>query len=123
MGIPNSTVVQLPPAGDQANAVVTGVFATTVVSGFFVPRGDFNVSIWGTFSGTVALQRSFDGGTTFLTRTDASGNGSYTAPASFVVSEPEASVLSQLDCSVLASGSINYRLSQTGTYATARTRP
>lgn len=31
-----------------------------------IPAGNFNFSIWGTFVATVTVQRSFDGGTTWL---------------------------------------------------------
>jgi hypothetical protein len=120
MGIPSTSVSQAPGAGDQANAVVAGTFTATGASSPFLVRGPFNVSVWGTFSATTLLQRSFDGGTTWLTRTDASGNGSYTAETSFVVTEPEAGVLYQLS-STWASGTVSYRLSTTGTYGTART--
>lgn len=43
----------------------------------------FNVSVWGTFSATITLQRSFDEGVTWLDVT------SYTAPKEDVIHEPE----------------------------------
>ncbi len=123
MGIPaNSTVTGAPPAGDQANFVVTGTFTATGVSPYFVVYGPFNISVWGTFSGTVLVQRSFDGGTTWLTRTDTpSGSGSFTASTSFALSEPERGVLYQLDCSAYVSGTVNYRMSGTGVSTTSST--
>jgi hypothetical protein len=118
MGIPAaSSSTGAPPTGDQANAVVTGSFTAPGVSPLFGFYGPFNISIWGTFSGTLLLTRSFDGGTTWLTRTDAPGSGSYTTPTSISVSEPERGVLYQLDCSVLASGTANYRMSASGAAA------
>lgn len=47
----------------------------------------FNLSISGTWSGTITLQRSFDGGVTWLDVQD------YTANAEDVVSSPEPGVL------------------------------
>ena len=53
--------------------LVSGAFTATGNSPAFVPvsdftRKDFNCSIWGTFAGTVQVQRSFDGGATWLPR-------------------------------------------------------
>lgn len=116
MGIPaSSTVSGSPPTGDIANLVVTGTFTGTGLSPFYAFYGPFNVSVWGTFSGTILLQRSFDGGTTFLTRTDTPlGSGSFTAEASFGISECEAGVLYLLNCSAFVSGTVNYRMSTGG---------
>jgi hypothetical protein len=67
----------------------------------------------------VQIQRSFDGGTEWLTRVDLVGNGSYTTPISLVVAEPERGVLYRLACTAFTSGTINYRLSATGAAAMA----
>ncbi len=59
-------------------------------------RGRFNVSLSGTFGGgTVRLQRSFDGGSTWLTVSkDKDGNAAaYTASADLVGEEPEDGVV------------------------------
>ena len=96
--------------------------APTVVSGSFTGTGSssaamffrrFNVSLWGTFVGTVILERSFDGGTTFLPcAIDAAGDANaYTAPMSIVAAEPEPGVYYRLRCSAFTSGTINYRMS------------
>src|SRR5215467_12467220 len=72
-GIPATPPTSLtPPAGDQANAVatgqITGVGQTTPVMMY----GSFNVVFGGlsgpngSWSGTVRLERSFDGGTTWF---------------------------------------------------------
>ncbi|NUB07020.1 hypothetical protein FW320_12650 [Azospirillum sp. Vi22] len=76
-------------------------------------RGKFNVSLWGTFVATVALERSFDGGTTWLncTRPDGTANA-FTAPVSLVCDEPETGVLYRLNCSAFTSGTVNWRISQ-----------
>lgn len=101
---------------------VTGTFTATGQSTGFPPRpslggvspsAGFNVSLWGTFVGSVQLERSFDNGTTWLPLT-AAGTPLYvwTAPASEVCEEPEAGVLYRLNCTAYTSGTVNYRLSQ-----------
>ena len=93
---------------------VTGAFTGTGTSDTFIPcisskkteSAFFNVSVWGTFVGTVQLQRSFDGGTTWIP------TASYTAVDSDIGEEPEDSVLYRFECTAYTSGTINYRLSQ-----------
>jgi hypothetical protein len=75
--------------------------------------GKFNLAIWGVFVGTVVLEKSFDGGATFIqcinrqTQTAVS----FTAPAAMSFDEPEPGVLYQLRCSAFTSGTVNGRLS------------
>lgn len=69
----------------------------------------FNAAIWGTFVGTVTLERSLDNGTTWLTvpmpdMTDAT----FTAPKNFVVNDPQPGTLYRWTCSAYTSGTINY---------------
>ncbi|AWJ91415.1 hypothetical protein Sp245p_16345 (plasmid) [Azospirillum baldaniorum] len=101
-----------PTARDDAYAV-GGAFTGIGSGGEATPRGKFNVSIWGAFVATVALERSFDGGTTWLncTRPDGTANA-FTAPASLVCDEPETGVLYRLICSSYTSGTVNWRISQ-----------
>jgi hypothetical protein len=101
-------------ANEEAVEVLTGSFTAT---GTATPRallGDFNIALWGTFVGTVAVERSFDGGTTFIAvARDTSGTAAtFTAATSLSISEPERSVLYRLNCTAFTSGTINYRLSQ-----------
>jgi hypothetical protein len=95
-------------------APVTGTFGATGQSAAFAPISarPFNVSVWGTFSGSVQLERSFDG-SAWLPIT-AAGMQLYvwSAPASEVAEEPEYGVLYRLNCTAYASGTINYRMSQ-----------
>lgn len=95
--------------------ITTGTFSATGQSNSVTisPIRPFNVSIWGTFVGSVQLKRSFDGGTTWLPIT-AAGTQLYawTAPASEVAEEPEANVSYRLECTAYTSGTINYRISQ-----------
>lgn len=94
---------------------VTGTFAATGQSASLKPvRNEgtsekFNVDLSGaSFVGvTIAVQRSFDNGVTWV---DLTGY-SYTAPASVIIEEPEEGVLYRLNCSAYTSGTVNYRLS------------
>ena len=127
MGIPSPNVSQAPTAaGDQANAVVAGNFTATGTSALFMPWGTFNLAIYGSggpngnWVGSVQLERSFDGGTTWIVAGDASGaNGqaiynTANIDVSRLAGEPERCVLYRLRCTAYTSGTINYRLSQTG---------
>lgn len=101
--------------GPSGITPVTGSFGAAGQSATFspMPGRDFNVSLWGTFSGTVQLERSLDGAANWLPIT-AAGTQLYqwTAPASETASEAEAGVLYRLNCTAYTSGTINYRLSQ-----------
>jgi len=94
---------------------IASTFTGTGQSASFTPvaRRAFNVSIWGTFGATVQLERSFDAGATWLPIT-AAGFQLYvwTAPASEMAQEDQASVLYRLNCTAMASGTVNYRISQ-----------
>jgi hypothetical protein len=71
------------------------------------------------FTGTVQLERSFDGGSTFIV---CNGSiGAYFTPAqwtsgpvSVAFGEPEKQMLYRLNCLAYSSGPINYRASATG---------
>ena len=96
-------------------APVTGAFAATGQSSPFKPiyGRSFNISVWGTFSGTVQLERTFDNGTNWLPVT-AGGVGAYvwTAPASESTVEDEVGVAYRFNCTAYTSGTVNYRMSQ-----------
>lgn len=127
MGIPAS-VSQTPPAGDQANAVVTGAFSATGQSAAFLCWGPFNLALYGSggpngnWDATVRLERSFDGGVTWIV-CGIGGAGQQAIwntanqDVSLVVGEPERGVLYRLNCTVFASGPVNYRMSTTGAAA------
>ena len=127
MGIP-AVVSMKPPAGDLANAVVTGSFTATGQSPSFECWGPFNVVFGGSsgpngnYSATIRLERSFDGGTTwYICGVGGSGAQAIYSTAnsdvSLVVGEPEKGVLYRLNCTVFASGPVNYRFSSTGAAA------
>jgi hypothetical protein len=60
--------------------------------------GKFNLSLWGTFSATVVLQRSFDGSTWLNCAKPDLTDASFTAPISLVVEEPEPGASYRLNC-------------------------
>ena len=70
------------------------------------------------YSGAVQLERSFDGGATWLVA-NVGGAGAlaqYSAgtPVALAFGEPEAGVTYRLNCTAYTSGAINYRISTTG---------
>lgn len=101
-------------------ASVTGTLTATGQSGSLSPAAGlskidsapFNVSLWGTFVATVQLERSFDGGTTWLPLTALGSSLAFTAPCSEVFEETEEGVAYRLNCTAFTSGTVNYRLSQ-----------
>jgi hypothetical protein len=101
---------------DSGKTPVAAAFTSTGQSSAFEPHAGrpFNVSVWGTFVGTIDLERSFDDGSTWLkcSRDSAGTAASFTAAASVVVEEPEAGVLYRLNATALSSGTANYRISQ-----------
>jgi hypothetical protein len=102
--------------GPSGKSPVTGAFSGAGQnSAVFTPiegRG-FNITLYGTFVGTVVLQRSTDGGTTWLPVT-AGGVAiySWTAPGSESAEESQSGVQYRLTCSAWTSGAPTYRISQ-----------
>jgi hypothetical protein len=95
---------------------IEGSFAATGQSSTFQPYADrqnhaFNMSLWGTFVGTVQLERSFDKGSTWLPVTALGNSITFTGPCTEVFEEPEYCVTYRLNCTAYTSGTINYRLS------------
>jgi len=107
MAKPSSTGIELAPT------VYEGTFVATGQSASFLLFGSFNLFLSGFGTATVLLQRSYDGGTTWVTcGADALGTpASYTANASVVFSEPEPGMLYRLNCTAHAAGTIAYRIS------------
>lgn len=103
------------PAGTElANVIASGNFTgSSQSSTAALLLGVANLTIWGTFTATVLLVRSFDGGTTWVpVARDSSGtNATFTAPTSLAITERERGVLYQLQVTAYSSGTINYRLS------------
>ena len=100
---------------DQAGAVLAGTFTGTGQSAAIELAGPFNLSLWGGVS-TVQLERSFDGGATFIpvTLPNVATLAAFTSSAagiSFTHAEPEPGVLWRLNCTAYTSET-SYRLSQ-----------
>lgn len=110
-----STAFAGTPSGtgtDLAPTVQTGTFSSTTTSTAIQLYGTFNVTLYGTFSASVTLQRSFDGGTNWINASlDTAGTAAtYTTAITVVANEPEPGVLYRLNCTY-TSGTVNYRIS------------
>lgn len=90
-----------------ATAAVTNANSFTTACEFN-PTKPFNVSVEGTFSATVALQRSFDNGVTWL------NVWTTTSPAEMLCLTQEEGILWQLGVPTgnFSSGTVNVRISQ-----------
>lgn len=97
---------------DLAPTVQTGTFTSTTTSAAVMLYGPINVSFWGTFVASTTIQRSFDGGTTWINVSeDTAGTAAtYTTAVSLVLAENEPGVLYRLSC-VYTSGTVNFRFS------------
>jgi hypothetical protein len=123
-----------PPGGSagtvQLSAVPTSAKATNDPQMFTFARtgnaiqttgADANATYTGAavnYVGTIQLERSFDGGATWIVA-NIGGSGTlaqWTAgtPVSLSFGEPEKQTLYRLNCTAYTSGTINYRISQTG---------
>jgi hypothetical protein len=92
---------------NQDGRVTTATFTATGQSAVNnALRGDYNASVWGTFVGTVVLERSFDGGTTWLSVK------SVTAPTEVAGVEAENGVSYRFNVSAYTSGTIDVRFGQ-----------
>ena len=75
--------------------------------------GTFNVTVGGPFTGTGALERSFDNGSTFIPVASTGVTAdSITTPVSRTYHEPERGVLYRFNFSALSAGAAAYRISQ-----------
>jgi len=109
-----------PTAVNANNQPVPFVFTLTG-NGIQASGTDNAASFTGSavnYSGSVQLERSFDGGSTWIVA-NVGGSGQmaiYSAgtPISTSFGEPESEVLYRLNCTAYTSGTINYRISATG---------
>jgi hypothetical protein len=90
--------------------------AVTSATTFQFPNpvaGVYNVAITGTFSATVQLERSFDGGATWapISGSTIGTTVTFTAPTTFVGNETERGVLYRVNCTAWVSGTANVRIS------------
>lgn len=123
MGYAFGTTTELSLNRVVKQFTTTGATPATGISGTFTPNIDarssragwFNVSCYGTFTtATLVLERSFDGGTTWLQAYDEAGNAiTFTAAGAKKVRELEAGVYYRLRCSVYTTVTSLYgRISQ-----------
>lgn len=98
---------------EQADSVFTAAIAGTGRTVLGVMLGYYNLFFSGTFSATAQLERSFDGGTTWVAVSlDTSGMAaSYTAPVSVTGLECEKGMYYAVNCTAYVSGTLNVRLS------------
>ena len=125
MGVPAANF-SLPavPAADQADAILTGSFSGTGTSPLWMCFGPFNLVFGGPsgpnglWTGSVQLERSFDGGATWYVCMIGAGaqavanvnNQDY----SWQIVEYERGVMYRLRCTAFTSGPVNYRFSTSG---------
>lgn len=74
--------------------------------------GSFNVSIRGTFTASIKLQRSFDGGLTYNNVTALGTDITFTGPAEEIFIENEPGTFYRLNCTAYTSGTAIGRISQ-----------
>lgn len=98
------------PSNQDTSSVVTGTDDAAIFTGSGI-----------TYSGSVQLERSFDGGATWVVcGIGGAGNLAIWAtgtPVSAAFGEPERNVAYRLNCTAYTSGTINYRISMTGAAA------
>ena len=108
---------------DYATVLVVGSFVELDSSPATAFYGAFNAALWSdAFVGTVVFEKSYDGGTTWITVSrDVAGtaasyalNWASTTSTNLTLAEVEPSVYWRLRCSSWTSGELNYRLSQGG---------
>lgn len=98
----------------MARVSATGGFtAAAQTSAVLTLRGPFNLTLWNTFVATVVLEKSIDGGATWVAVSrDGTGTGlSWTAPIALTVEEIDLGVQYRLRCSAFTSGTASYKIS------------
>ena len=110
-----STPATTPQVGSAPQAFSFALTGNAVTAG--VDNAALFTGAGITYTGTVQLERSFDGGATFIVGNIGAGTLAQFAagtPVSTLLSEPESGVLYRFNCTAYTSGVINYRLSTTG---------
>ena len=102
-----------PSGMELASNVKTGSLTSVSAVGGIMMLGTFNATLSGTWVGTMQLQRSFDGGNTYVPcGIDAAGDqANYTSNVSLTLTENEPGVYYQWACTAFTSGTIITRLS------------
>jgi len=101
-----------PTAEDRAVSVAEGVLDAPGASRPVRVNGRTNVSVSGVFTGTLQLERSFDGGDTWIAITAAGAPIEFTGPFSEEIEEAEAGMLYRLNAVALSAGAANWRFSR-----------
>lgn len=115
VGVANPIPVAQSPAAARS-AMLAGTASGSAVAGPFAP--DLARSIWvtlsGSWSGTVSLLRSVDGGATRLPLTyiDGTARAVWTAPVNAAVAEESQAGATYYVSVALSSGTVAYRVTQ-----------
>jgi hypothetical protein len=108
MGIPQANSRDLAFAESDVT-LATGGDATAGVA----VQGAFNLAVYGTFSGSIVAEKSFDAGTTYIAALDQAGIAiTFSAAGARALFEPEAGMLWRLRAATLSSGTPGARVSQ-----------
>ncbi len=98
------------------SAPLTGSASASGAAGPFVPQlgRAIRVALWGSWTGTVQLLRSIDGGTTRLpiTYPDGSARGSWSTTVNARIADESEAGASYYLAITLSSGALSYRVSQ-----------
>jgi len=126
-GVPGIVATSAAPTSVPAVSGPVLVTFGVTANGILASGADANATFTGVaivFTATILVERSFDGGATWLVCNQSNVGTvlSFSAgtPVGFTLSESERQVLYRLNCSILtpiANTSINYRISQTGSAA------
>lgn len=95
----------------QAGRITSGTISGTGGTAGTIILGDVVFALSGTFTGAAQLERSFDGGTTYVPLRDEQGNLVQLAiPGEIKVTETEGGVLYRLNCTALSAGTIAWQV-------------
>ena len=100
---------------EQAQSLVTGSLSALNAATAGMPLlGNFNVAVWGVFVGTVTVQTSFDGGTTWIPVVNkrTGTNITFTTPGAIHEDEVEPGVQYRVQMTAWTSGSASVRISE-----------
>lgn len=100
---------------EQAQSVISGTLgAANAASAQLALLGNFNVAVWGVFTGTVSVQCSYDGGTTWIPVINKRTGSviTFTAPGALQEDEVEPGVYYRVQMTAYTSGTASYRISE-----------
>jgi hypothetical protein len=103
------------PVGNVLTGTFGGTGTSLAVGAFFPLAGRaFNISMWGTFSATVQLERCLDGTNWIPVTSNGTQTEKFTGTTPIAESWTDYEVGAQyrLNCTAYTSGIVNYRLSQ-----------